>query len=237
MANKERNASKKQPLEQDTMTLLLSRISRFIAHNKKKVYGSLTVIGIIGIVVLGIHHFERLAEDKAYTLFEKGLTTFLNSENREKAKSTDETPIKGFDEVLQKYPGTDAARLTSVAYGDYYYKKGEYDKAIALYTQALKAFHEYPLMTALILNSIGYSYEQKKHYKAAAEYFLKIIDLEDALLKDTAHFHLGRIYESIGDKQAALKHYKKIVEDYPKSIHFQSANNKVSHLESTLPPS
>lgn len=234
MTQKERNARKKQSPEQDMVTLLLSWISQFVAQNKKKVYGSLSVIVIIGVLVLGIHHFKRLTEDKAYILFEKGLTICLNSENEKNAKSTDEIPIKDFDEVLQKYPKTDAARLTALAYGDYYYEKEKYDKAIALYTQALNAFSEYPLMTAFILNSIGYCYEEKKDYKTASEYFLKILDLEDGLLKDTAHFNLGRIYESIGDKPAALMHYKKVVEDYPESIHFQSANNKVKYLESVL---
>ena len=234
MANKRQNASKKQPQEQDTLMRLLSRISQLVAQNKRKVYGSLSVIVIIGVVVLGFHHFERLAEDKAYTLFDQGLTTYLNSESKEQAKSSDELRIKDFDEVLQRYPKTNAARLTSLAYGNYYYNKEQYDKAIALYTQAFQASHEYPLMQAFILNSIGCCYEEKKDYKTASEYFLKVIDLEDGFLKDMAHFHLGRVYEAIGDKPAALMHYKKVVEDYPESIHFQSANSRISHLESAL---
>jgi tetratricopeptide (TPR) repeat protein len=92
-------------------------------------------------------------------------------------------------------------------------------------------------MQAFILNSMGYCYEEKKDYKAASEYFLKIIDLEDSLLKDTAHFNLGRIYENMGDMPSALMHYKKIIEDYPESIHLQSAKNRQSHFESVSKPS
>jgi tetratricopeptide (TPR) repeat protein len=237
MTKKGRNARKEQLPEQDQLTLLLSQISQFVAQNKQKVYGSLAVIVMVGVVVWGIHYFERLAQDKAYALFEQGLTTYLNSESEEKTKSTDEIRINDFDKVLKKYPKTDAARLTSLTYGDYHYKKGSYDRAIELYMQALKASHEYPLMQAFILNSIGCCYEEKKDYKAASEYFLKIIDLEDRLLKDTAHFNLGRIYETMGDMPSALMHYKKVIEDYPESIHFQSAKNRRSRLESASQPS
>ena len=128
MAKKERHTGKKELPEQDQLTLLLSRISQFVAQNKKKVYGSLAGIVIIGVVVLGVHYFERLAQDKAYALFEQGLTTYLNSESEEETKSTDEIRLKDFDEVLKKYPKTDAARLTSFAYGNYYYKKGNMTK-------------------------------------------------------------------------------------------------------------
>lgn len=237
MAKKGRNARKEQLPDQDQLTRLLSQISQFVVQNKQKVYGSLSVIVIIGVVVWGIHYFERLAQDKAYALFEQGLTTYLNSETEEKTKSADEIQINDFDEVLKRYPKTEAARLTSLAYGDYYYKKGKYDKATELYKQALKASHEYPLMQVFILNSIGYCYEEKKDYKAASEYFLKIIDLEGRLLKDTAHFNLGRISENMGDVPSALVHYKKVIEDYPDSIHFQSAKNRRSRLESGLQPS
>ena len=92
-------------------------------------------------------------------------------------------------------------------------------------------------MQAFILNSIGCCYEEKKAYKAASDYFLKIIDLEDRLLKDTAHFNLGRIYENMEDIPNALMHYKKVIEDYPESIHLQSAKNRRSRLESASKPS
>lgn len=227
MSKKERNARKALLAQQEEFSPLLSRISEFVTQNKKKLYGGLAGIIIIGLAVFGIQYFSRLSQDKAYALFEQGLMTRQNLEIGTQPNTTDQIRIKDFDEVLKKYPNTEAGRLTLVVYGDYHYKKANYDEAIELYLKALEAYQDDLSIKAFILNSIGYCYEEKRDYKAASEYFLKIIDLENGILKDTAYFNLGRIYETIGDGATALTHYDKVVKDYPESIHFQAARNKV----------
>lgn len=226
MSKKERNARKALFTKQVEFTPLASRIAEFVAQNRKKLYGGLAGIIIVGLMVFGFLYHSRVSENKAYALFEQGLTIRQNAETGKEVTTTDEIRINDFDEVLKKYPKTEAARLTLLTYGDYHYKNGSYDKAIELYLQALKASNDYPLIKAFILNSIGYCYEEKKDYKTAAEYFLKIIGQENGILKDTAHFNLGRICEAMGDMPAALDHYDKVVKEYPESIYSQMAKHK-----------
>lgn len=227
MSKKERNRRKALLAEQEEFTPLLSRISEFVAQNKKKLYGGLAGIIIVGLAVFGIKYFSRVSESKAYALFEQGLMTSQIPEIGTEPNTKDQIRINDFDAILKRYPNTEAGRLTLVVYGDHHYEKANYDEAIELYLKALEAYRDDPSMKAFVLNSIGYCYEEKRDYKAASEYFLKIIDLGNGILKDTAHFNLGRIYETMGDTPTALTHYDSIIKDYPESIHLQAARNMV----------
>ncbi|MFH1675076.1 MAG: tetratricopeptide repeat protein [Pseudomonadota bacterium] len=230
MSKKERIVRKALLAKQEEFIPLASRIAEFVAQNRKKLYGGLAGIIIIGLVVFGILYYSHQSQDKAYDMFEQGLMTSQIPEIGTEAVTTDQIRIKDFDEIIKRYPNTEAGRLTLVVYGDYHYEKANYDEAIELYLKALKAYKDDLSMRAFVLNSIGYCYEETKDYKAASEYFLKIIDLENGILKDTAHFNLGRLYETMGDALSAVTHYNKVIKDYPESIHFQAARNKVSRL-------
>lgn len=230
MAKKKRNTRKDLLIEPDQVATLLSRITQFVAEHQKKMYAGLAGIVVIGLIVFGLHYFSRVSEDKAYVLFDQGVETRQNIEAEKDGKTTAEISIEDFDTILKKYPKTEAARLTLLTYGDYYYEKGNYDKALELYIKALKAFSDDYLTRAFILNGIGYCYEGKNEYKTATEYFMEIVNLENSILKDSAHFNLARIYETMGDIPNALIHYQKITKDYPESSHAQKAQAKVSHL-------
>ncbi|MBW2646631.1 MAG: tetratricopeptide repeat protein [Deltaproteobacteria bacterium] len=230
MSKKERIARKALLAEQEEFVPLLLRVSEFVEQNKKKLYGGLAGIITVGLVVFGVQYFAHQSQDKAYDLFEQGLMTSQMPEIGTEPNTKDQIRINDFDEIIKRYPNTEAGRLTFVVYGDHHYEKANYDEAIELYLKALEAYQDDPSMKAFVLNGIGYCYEEKKDYKAASEYFLKIIDLENGILKATAHFNLGRIYEAMGDPATALTHYVRIIKDYPDSIHFQAARNKVSRL-------
>ncbi|MCK5245068.1 MAG: tetratricopeptide repeat protein [Desulfobacterales bacterium] len=227
MAKKKRTISKPLSAVSDKPGSILLRWKEFADQHKNWMYGSLAGVIIIIAGIFGIRYYSAISQDRAYVLYEKGMEIRREMELKKNIPSTDRTGIDDFDEVLTRYPDTEAARLTCIAYGDYEYRSRNYDQAIGHYLQALKAFESEPFMKAFVLNSIGYCYEEKKDYKTASGYFTKIVDSENKMLKDLAHFSLARAYEAMGDAPDALSQYEIIVKDYPDSIHFQAAEERM----------
>lgn len=108
------------------------------------------------------------------------------------------------------------------------FKGGDFDKAIALYTQASKDFENNPLYQPLIDSSLGYAYQAKKDSKTAADFFRKAAAAPDAVMPDQALFNLGLIYAKMGDKSKSTEAFKKIVSDYPESMYAQMAKAQIT---------
>jgi len=78
-------------------------------------------------------------------------------------------------------------------------ERGEYDEAESLYRQAMKAQPENPLASfnlGTLLEDSGRAHDAIEAYKQAAE-----------ALAD-AHFNLARLYEAMGQRVAALRHFQ-----------------------------
>ncbi|MFH1076094.1 MAG: tetratricopeptide repeat protein [Pseudomonadota bacterium] len=216
--------SKKRNLkEPDQFTTAGALALKFLMENKKIIYIALFCLILIGFILTGAQYYLSATEQKAYVFFNKGVEATLKTEN---------DPSKDFEEVLARYPNTEAGKLAVLVYGDYAYKKGDYDKAIGLYEKGLKSFANNPDVKSLILYGIASCYETKKDYKTASSYFVNMVDMKSGILKDWAHYRLGCIYETMQDVTEARTQYEKLIEGYPESTYYQKAKNRAERLKS-----
>ena len=231
MAKKKRVTRKQLLKEPDQFISFSARAILFAADNRRLI--SLVLGGLLVVVLAGgaFLYFSNLSERRAHAMFEQGLVHYLSQVSGDKSARFQQTAREKFDQVVKKYPSTAAAQLSLLLYADMSYHEGSYDKAIELYQRALGAFSEASGIRKLIWSGLGYAYEGKKDYKAAAQWFQKITDSEGEFIKGEAYFNLGRMHEVMNDRQSALEAYDKVVKDYPESVNFRIAQEKVLRLK------
>ena len=198
---------------------------------KYKVYAISGLGLLIAIVLLvsGINYMGNRAENQAFVLLEKGRSDYgkaLASEGPEKAY---ESAAKNFQVIFKDYSGRDGGKLARIVYAGMAYDAGDFDKAVALYKDALADVDAYPGLRPFILSGLGQAYEAKKDYALAAQQFETITQGADPLLKEDAYLNLGLIYDRMGSPEKRTEVFKKFLADYPDSTFAGMVKEKLAN--------
>jgi len=231
MAKKKRVTRKQLLKEPDEFLTFSAKAIRFVSNNQKPVFGVIIGVVVVALAFAGFRYFSNLSERKAHAMFEQGRLHYLAEISGDKTAQAQEKATDQFEKVIRRYPSTSAARFSLLVYADMSYHRGEYQKAIELYQEALGAFSGEGSIQKLILGGLAYAYEAEKDYKAAAECFQRITDTQDEFMKADACYNLGRIMEAMNHQEKALEAYNKVVQAYPDSVGFQIAKEKVFRLK------
>jgi tetratricopeptide (TPR) repeat protein len=230
---KKRRVTRKQLLRggPDEFVTFWARAIQFAADNQRQISYALAGLLVVVLAFAAFRYFSNLSERKAYAVFDQGLVHYLGQVSGEKSSHFKGAAKDKFAQVLEKYSSTRAAQLSLPLQADMSYEEGSYDKAIHLYERALESFSEEDSLRMLIFNSLGYAYEGKKDYEMAAQCFQKITESEGEFLKADAYFNLGRMYEAADNREKAREAYSILVKDYPESVNFPIAKEKVLRLK------
>ncbi len=207
--------------EPDRFITFSSRLLQFAVKYKIQISCAAGVVLAFIIVISGMRYFSNKAEDRAFAMLEECISKY---ETIMKENAPDKAYVgveKDFHLILEKYSRTDGGKLARVIYANICYNAGDSDRAIALYNKALYDFDDNQSFKALILSSLGYSYEEKKDYRKAADYFEMIASGPDSIMKDEAFFNLGRLYAAMGENDKSRDAFKKIISDYTDSIYIE----------------
>ena len=133
-----------------------------------------------------------------------------------------------FQFILDKYKGKESAKLARIIYANICYNAGKYKQAIELFKTALTDFAKYPMIHQQILSNLGYAYEQEKDYSTAVGYFEKISTAPEPIMRDEALFHLGRLYDKLGENEKSREAYNKILTDHQDFIYIDLVKERMS---------
>lgn len=124
-------------------------------------------------------------------------------------------------------PASEYVRVLVVNYGYSLIHDNRLQEAVVFFEEHYKYFENYADYVFLV----GYIYMKTGNYMQSALNFIKATTLSEYLVEGTnsflAHYHLGVVYEMIGNKEMALMFYKK-ASDFPK------ATEQVQRLEKEL---
>jgi Tfp pilus assembly protein PilF len=98
-----------------------------------------------------------------------------------------------------------------------YYKKGEYQKAIESYRQALTSFPSYSICYA----NLGLAYEALMKWDEAVDAYEKAISYYPEY--SSAHLNLGKLYLRLGRNDLATRELNLAIEVDPRSSHAEEA--------------
>ena len=229
--------TRKELLEEpDPFLVFVGRALAFVKKYQQQILLAVMAVFIAAVAVSGMLYYQRHSEEKAAEMLGQAISKY-NSLMRKDPKmisymepSAEEydKSKKAFQEIMDKYGSTGAGKAALLNYADLCYRTKEYEEAIKSYEKALDNIGDQAAFKNLILNGLAYSYEAKQDIENAAKYFNMIVADEGAVMKDQALFNLGRIYEKLGKPEQQMEVYKRIVAEYPNSMYFQLAKEKIA---------
>ena len=218
---------KKLLKEPDEFFTFTSRAIRFAIDYKYPLTGGLAGLVILILIGTGIRYFSIKAENTAFTLLSQNqikYETLLRQNGPQKAQSE---VAADFDGILKKYSTKKGGKLARVVYASICFKAGNLDQAIALYNESLDDFKSDPFLKNLILSGLGYAHEEKRDLDRAVKYFDMIVAGPDPVMKGGALYHLGRIYDTKGNRDKSIAAYKQLLDHHADSIYTELVKEKL----------
>jgi tetratricopeptide (TPR) repeat protein len=221
--------SRKKELEKpDEFMESLRTLFKYILSYKFQISIGMGVLLSLIIVFAAVGYFSEVAEKKASVMLNQGMVKYSSLLSDKKPIEACDIVAGDFESILSKYPRTVAGKFAMIHLANIYYSADKYDKSIALYEKADGNFTENKLFANLIHMGLGRCFEAIEDNTKAVEYFKRVINDQDSLMKDEALFSLGRIYNKMGEKGKSMDAYKKIISDHESSIYMEVAMENIA---------
>ena len=223
--------TKKELKQPDQFHAVASNVIQYISENRRKIY---IAAGIAGLVVLllvawGIYDFNY--EKNANLMYSQAYNSYTLAGTSEDGKDAYEKAIDIYEELIRKYPRSDAAKLSFYNTGNLYYDLNDIDKSRMAYQNFLRKCSKYNMLTSLAYYGLGYCYEYKKDFEKAIESFENSNKNREGLRFASINYaNIGRIYEKMGKEKKALEFYRKALEQTPDPLIEAIVKNKVVTL-------
>jgi tetratricopeptide (TPR) repeat protein len=204
------------------------------AHRKQLIYGVTTVV--VAALLLAAHQFvSSRAEKRAFQLLAQNLAKYDELRSKQDPAKAYQAVSSEFQQLVDKYGTNEGGKLARVIYANICFESGHYQQAVDLYNQALNDFEGEPLVRNLILNGLGYAYEQLNDFAAAAKFFDRVVKDPKALMPAEAWFNLGCLYAKLGENEKSRQAFQKILSDYKDSMYYDMVKERLA--EETTGPS
>jgi tetratricopeptide (TPR) repeat protein len=229
--------TRKELLEEpDPFMVFVGRTLEFVKKYQQQIIMAAMAVFIAVVAGSGMVYYQRHQEEKAAEMLGKAISKYNSLMRKDPKMISFQEPSaedydkskKAFQEIMDKHGSTGAGKAAPLNYADLCFRTKQYDDAIKSYEKALNEFGDQAAFKNLILNGLAYSYEAKEDTENAAKYFNMIVSDESAAMKDQALFNLGRMYEKLGKTNQQKEVYKRIVAEYPDSMYFQLAKEKIA---------
>ncbi len=222
---KKRVTRKELLKEPDEFMTFTGKVIQFVrSYQQYIIYGTSFVI-LIGLIVSGYRYYHGWQERKSYTLLEEAIKRYEAMDDKKENLSTAK---QEFQTLVEKYSGYSGGKMGRVIYANICYDSGDYDLAIDQYKKALIDFADQPSFKTFIQSSIGYAYQAKKNYQAAAEQFEAMVSNPAIYMKDEALFNLGLLYAKLGKPEKSREAFQKIITDYADSSYVEIAKERLA---------
>ena len=197
---------KKELDEPDKLQLFFLSIRAFVDHNRAAIYAA-TGIFILMILLAGGWHIYQLNYE---TSAEKMYTRIIESAMKAGSPAGDATTIKGYKDLIDRYPRSGAAIVSYYRLGNLYLGRNEIDTAITAYQNFVNKAPSNSDLVTLAYNGLGSCYEIKKDFKKAIESFESALNTSTGSSFEALTFGgLARVYEAMGNPGKAVEFYKK----------------------------
>ncbi len=214
------------PKDEDIISKTQKWQKFFFAYWKHLVAGAVVILVISGIVT-GYRYYLYKKELNALSLLEEA---FIQGHNKKVPKGEIQ---KLLDEVLEKYSNTSAAVIARFRKASYLTSKGKWAEAKNLYKELLKE-EKGKEVRLILLQVIGYCDEAIGNFNDAEKNFKEQLEISPHVLKAYAYMNMGRIYESKGKKEEAIKIYERLLSELPDSGAIEQAKARIMFLKEEI---
>lgn len=195
-------------------------------HTKQLMVGGGLFVGLL-ILVASYGYYQKNQSDAAILLYSQAMAKYQNAGGEKEPATALAAAQSDLERLTSDYGGQPAGKLGRIMYANLSLAAEARDKAVAIYTSALKDFGSDISLANFICNGLGAAYSQKGDFPAAIENYEKIVSSTSSVLKDAALFHLGRLYEDMGQSDKGQDAYRQLSTDFPDSMFAEIAKDKI----------
>ncbi len=213
MAKTTRKELLKKPDE--FITLSAKAITFVSEHTRQFKIAGMVLIGII-IVGICIGAYIRYMNNKAQAVYNIAYYAVSKDLDPEKDKEALEESRRLFDEVIEKYTMSKAARLAlpEIAFIDFLQK--DYDSSIEGYSKFLEQADD-DAYKSLARIALSVCYEEKKEYDKAIDILGVLVAGPDDFFKEQAMLSQARIYRMQNNEEKSNEILKEFIETFKTS--------------------
>ena len=190
-------------------------IQDFVTDNRKLLLGGLILLALLIMGAFAWNIYQKNRNVKANAEMFQAVRLFEANRHYE-ALNGDSLGAKGMLYIVDQYGSTPAGNMARYYAGVSQLNLGEADNAIA---NLEKFSYGKNSLSVSAYAALGFAYQEKEMYEKSAQAFEK----GATALGENEHttpfmlFQAGRTYEMGGNTDKALRLYKRIQKDYPKS--------------------
>ncbi len=192
----------------------LSRTEQFIFNNQKNisVVVFIVVVAIIGYFAYNKYYMAPKTTEASKQMF--AAQRYFESDSLDKAIYGDGNNL-GFLDIIDEYGMTQPGNLANYYAGISFLKKKEFNQAI----DYLKKFSgDDHLIQPMAIGAIGDAYLELGEQKKAVDHYLKAANYDkNGFTAPLFLMKAGNVYELMADYGGAIKTYKQVKTEYPKS--------------------
>lgn len=196
----------------------LEKFASFLQKNR------LFFILLVAIILAVIIFFAVFSEVKKKVVenstvrseaVERDYATWKTELDETKRGTMETELLSSIDSVIGKYPKTYAAQRCLYIKGLLYWDKKEWENAANAFLSIPDRFPESYLSPISLVNAAA-SYEENGNAEKAVELYDRILNEYKTAIPDIAKviFTIGRLEESLGKPDEALKRYTDLVDNY-----------------------
>jgi tetratricopeptide (TPR) repeat protein len=207
---------------------VIAKTEQYIKKNKK----TLSIVGgAIVVVALAIWAYVALvAQPRQVRAAEDMFAAeqWFNEGDFEKALNGNDE-FMGFAEVIDEYGCTKSGNLAKYYAGICQLNLGKYDEAID-YLKSYKGKDIFTKSEAQML--LGDAYAEKENPAEAVKYYEKAAKATDNfIVAPTALWKAGMMYLQLDQKEAAIKAFQQIKDNYPESPEWNEVDKYLAYSE------
>jgi TolA-binding protein len=205
----------------------LEKVQGFYETNKKMLSTVGTVVVLALVAYFGYTKLYKAPNEEKAALALSYPQLFFAADSLNMALNGDGKNL-GFTKIAKKYSGTAAGNLAYYYEGVCYLKQGDFKNAI-------KSLSEFDGKGTLVGNMasglLGDAYMENGESAKAIENFKKATaNKEDGLVTPLYLYHLGMAYQAAGNTAEAKATFKRIRDEYPKSLQARDMDKELARL-------
>ncbi|WP_395824990.1 tol-pal system YbgF family protein [Archangium minus] len=221
MAEKSEKMTKQELRAPDAFQLYGAEASDWLEKRRQLIGAAVAVIIVGGLIAALVNYFSTRGEEKASKQLGQALqvldrpviasTEPLQPQPGEEPpfktdKEKDEAIVKSLSDFRAAHKGTEAAVTAALPLGKAQYRLGDYDGALASFSEYTRDADKKEPLVASAYEGQGYAHEAKGQLDQALAAFQEMAKVESGeFLQGMGQYHQGRILAAQGKKDEAAQ--------------------------------
>lgn len=204
----------------------------FVEEHRGLVWGGILLIVVLIGGLVALNWLSKQKQEEAWELQGQAQRVYLDRplDDVEKGKDNIQQALGMFQHILEQYPSTSSAKVSSFLLGNSFMEAENYQEAIKAYTAFVQEYAQDPILVGLVQQRLGLAQLQNGDREAAVSAFDAVLGNPQALNKDQVLFEMAKLAESDEKTDDAVKHYKQLIQEFPLSPLSTEANLRVKVL-------